>query len=132
MADIGYGLTFGIYNGSTYVSVAEVVNITPPQLSRDAVETTDMESPDRYREYIPGLLDGGEASITISYTPSASDVIVTALTASTLGSFRITHANAVTVTFSAVVTGYAPGEHTPDGKMEATATFKVSGKPVWA
>jgi hypothetical protein len=130
-AAIAYSSTFGIWNGASYTNVAEVTNITPPQYTRDAIEATHHASPNSYREYIPGMIDGGEVSIEINYVPSNADVIIAALQSSSAGQFRITHANGVSVTFSAVVTGYSP--ETPiDGKMSATATFKVSGRPTWA
>lgn len=131
-AMIGYGLTFGIYNGSTYTNVAEVTGATAPQYSRDAVETTHMTSTNKYRTYIPGLLDAGEASLTLNYDPSNADVIIAAMEASSNGQFKITFPDSVTVVFSAVVTAYQIGEVTPDGKMTASATFKVSGQPTWA
>lgn len=130
MADIGYNSTFGIYNGSTYVSVGEVQSITPPGYSRDAIESTHMTSPNRYREFIAGLMDAGEASIAYSYTPSTTEAVYTAMQAG-VGSFRITHPNGVTLTFSAVVTAWTP-DLTFDDKMGGAATFKVSGRPVWA
>lgn len=131
-ADIGYGITFGIYNGATYTNVALVTSCTPPQFARDAVDTTHMLSTSKYREFVPGLINGGSPSITINYAPSNADVLVTALQASTLGSFRITFSNAVTVTFSGVPTAYQPGSMTPDSKMTATFTLQISGIPVWA
>lgn len=129
-AAIGYQMTFGIWNGASYSNVAEVTNITPPQYSRDAIEATHQGSPNSYREYIAGLIDAGEVTLELNYIPAAADTILTAMQAG-VGQFRITHPNGVAVTFSAVVTGYSP-ETPMDGKMAATATFKVSGRPTWA
>jgi predicted secreted protein len=130
-AAIGYSTTFGIKNGGgTFDNVAEVTSVKPPGYSRDAIDATHMESPDRFREYIAGMMDAGEVTIGLNYVPAASDAVLTALTAGK-GDFKITLPNGVTVTFSAVVTAYdidAP----LDDKMTATATFKVSGKPVLA
>lgn len=131
MATIGYGALFGIFNGTTYVAVAELLKVTPPQYSRDAVETTHMQSTGRYREFIPGMLNGGEVTLEISFTPSAADVILAALENNSLGSFRITHQSGITVTFSAVPTNYNPGL-TIDDRNTASVTLKVSGKPLWA
>jgi len=131
MADIGYNSTFGIYNGVSYVNVGEVFAITPPGYARDAIETTHMTSANRYREFIAGLLDAGEASIEYNYTPAAAEVVYTAMQSNSLGSFRITHPNGVTLTFSAVVTAWTPGIPMDD-RMTGTATFKISGRPVWA
>ena len=130
MADIGYNSTFGIYNGASYVNVGEIQNITPPGYARDAVESTHMTSPNRFREYIAGLMDAGEASIEYSYTPAAAEVVLTAMLAG-VGSFRVTHPNGVTLTFSAIVTAWTPGIPMDD-RMTGSATFKVTGRPVLA
>jgi hypothetical protein len=127
---IGYQMTFGIFNGVSYVPVAEVTMATPPQYSRDAIEATHMGSPNAFREYIPGLLDAGEATIEINYVPAAVDPILTAMRAG-LGQFRITYPNGTTYTFSGIITAYTP-ETPMDGKLAATITIKVSSIPVLA
>lgn len=128
---IGYNTDFAIYNGSSYVEVAEVTSITWPGYARDAVEATHLNSDDQFREYIPGLMDAGEVSIELNFVPSASDVIVAALTASTIGQFKITAQGGVNVVFKAIVTSYQ-AQSPVDDRMTATATFKVTGKPTWA
>lgn len=130
-AKIGYGSVFAIWDGAAYDDVAEVTAITWPGYSRDAIDATHMASPDTFREYIPGLMDAGEATIEMNFVPSASDVIVAAMVAATAGRFRITHPGGVTLVFSAIVTAYQPGIPLDD-KMTASATFKVTGKPTLA
>jgi hypothetical protein len=130
-AVIGYGTSFSIYGGSTYTAVAEVTNITWPGYTRDAVDATNMASPNEFREFIPGLMDAGEVTIEMNYIPSASDVIIAALTAATAGQFKIAAASGVNIVFNAIVTAYSPQAPLED-KMSASATFKITGKPVWA
>ena len=60
-ADIGYGAIFKVGNGGSPTETftdfgAEVTSITPPGYSRDALDATHMASPDRFREYIAGLM----------------------------------------------------------------------------
>lgn len=133
-ADIGHGSSFAISDdqttGGVFTAVAGVTSITPPNYTRDAIEHTDMASPSEAREYLAGLIDAGEVTIELNYVPSASDVIIAALTTG-LGAFRITFPNGVTWTFLAVPTNYAPGAPLDD-KLTATATFKISGLPTLA
>lgn len=130
MADIAYGASLAIYNGSTFDDVANVISFDEPQYQRDAVETTHMLSADQFREYIPGMMDGGEVNFGINYTPAASNALRTALTASTLQRFKITHKSGIYVDFYGVPTALTPA--TPiDDRMTAAMTIKVSGKPVW-
>lgn len=130
-AAIGYGAVFGIKNGGgTFDNLAEVTSIKPPSYARDAIDVTHMESPNQFREYIAGLMDAGEVSLELNYVPAATDAIIAAMVAGK-GTFKITHANAVSITFDAIVTGYEP-QIPVDDKMSTSATFKVTGKPVWA
>lgn len=130
-AALGYGAKFGIKgSGSTYVYVAEVTNITPPGMTRDTVDVTHLESPDKFKEYIAGLADTGEASITINYKPAVSDALMTAFLAEK-DDFRILFpGGTVALDFAGIVTGYEPGDLVAPEEMTATFTVKASGKPV--
>jgi predicted secreted protein len=130
-AVIGYNTDFSIYNGSAYVLVAEVTSITWPGYSRDAIDATNMNSEDQFREYIPGLMDAGEVTIEMNYVPNHADAIIAALTASAVGQYKIAAANGANVVFTAIVTAYQP-QAPVDDKMTASATFKITGKPTWA
>jgi predicted secreted protein len=127
-ADIGYDSEFAIESGTpgTYTKVAGVVAITPPGMARDSVEVTHLESPNSWKEFIAGLKDGGEASITFNFVPSATDAMLTAFNAES-GGYQITFPNGVRLQFDGFCTAYNPPELTPGGVMQATATFKCSG-----
>jgi hypothetical protein len=128
-ADIGYTSEFAIEGATpgTYVKVAQVVAITPPGMTRDSVEITHLESANGYKEYIAGLKDGGEASITFNFVASATDTMVTAFEADT-GKYQIKFPNGVRMQFSGFFTAYNPPELAPGNVMQATATMKVTGK----
>lgn len=134
-ASIGYGTTFGIADDNSpdnYITVAEVFDITPPSQKIDQIDATHSESPDRFREFIQGLIDAGETSFDMNFVPgSASDILIQSLRDGSSRSCRITFPNAATWTFTGVLTGYEPKVPTAD-KMTATVTFKVSGSIVAA
>lgn len=131
-AVLGYNVDFAINTtGSTYLAVAEVTNISWPGYKRDAIDVTFMDSADQFREYIPGLIDGGEVTIELNWVPSATDQIITQLTAAAAINYKITYNGGVNVIFKAVVTSYQPQSNLGE-KLSATATFKVTGKPTWA
>jgi hypothetical protein len=129
IADIGYDSAFAIGSGDplTYTPVAEVVSITPPGMSRDAIAATHLKSPGGYKEFIAGMKDGGEGSFTLNWVPSATDPLVTAFNADS-GNYQITFPNGVMLRFAGFFTAYTPPALTEE-KMEASVTFKVSGEP---
>lgn len=127
-ADIGYNTRFGIegLTPGTYVNVAEVVSIAPPNVTRDTVEATHLQSPNSWKEYIAGLKDAGEASFTLNYVPSATEAMLAAFDAER-GNYQITFPNGVMLRFAGIFTSYSRGELTPEGKMEASVTIKATG-----
>lgn len=136
-AKIGHGSLFEIEDTTqspvAFVKVAEVLNITPPALARDAIDATHTESTEGWREFIPGLKDGGEVSVEMNFIPGhASLDLILALFSRDAGNFRITFPDspATVWTFSAFITGFEP-EAPLEDKMTATATFKLTGKPAF-
>jgi hypothetical protein len=132
---LGYGSVFMIVSDSSpdlYVPLAEVKSITPPSADVDQVEVTHMQSPNRYREFISGLIDGGEASFEMNFIPgSTSDDRIFELLNLPVGvsrrrSCRIEFPNSVSWTFDAEITGYEPTVPFDDA-MTATVTLKVTG-----
>lgn len=127
-ADIGHGASFGIGTviAGPFTAVAEVTNITPPGMSRDAVEVTHLASPSMWKQFIAGLKDAGEAQLTLNFVPSATDVLLTAFNAET-GAYQITFPNGVMMRFAGFFTAYTPPELVPGDRMQATATIKATG-----
>jgi len=119
---------------SAFTAIANVSNISGPSRSRETIDTTTHDSPDKYREFIKGLKDAGEVTITIHYDPAdtghsnldsdfeedeARDYQVVMLPGT---------AAERTWDFSGLVTSI--GDEFPiDDKMEREVTFKISGKP---
>lgn len=133
---IGHGTEFhrsddGTSTG-TFAKVGRIRDVTPPSLSRDAVETTDMESTDRWREYIGGLKDGGEVSFEITFDPGSTETttFMGDLNDDDAGYYKLIFPDTSEWGFAGLLTGFEPS--TPIGdKMMANVTFKLTGKPGW-
>lgn len=133
LADIGYDTSFAIKVGAAFVVLAEVYEVTPPEVSVDQVEVTHFKSPGRSREYIAALSDNGTASASMNYVPnSATDQLIeTLLTSGDTAEMQITYPNGVTVTFDAFVASYSKAIPVAD-RMTADVSFKVTGDVVMA
>jgi predicted secreted protein len=132
-ARIGHGTTLGIASvlaPTVYAAVAEITSVSPPPISRDIIDATNMDSPGGWREFIPGLKDGGEMSADLQFVPgSATDALLIGMQAETEPRpMKITFPNGEEWGFDAFCTGYQPTAPVDD-KMTATATFKVTGEP---
>lgn len=132
LAAIGHNAKFGIKSGATYTNVAEVTNITPPGWTRETVEATHLNSDDGYKEFIAGLKEGTEATLTINFVPTAADALLTAFETGA-GDYRIVFpSGTVGLMFAGIVTAYEPGELVSTDKMTAALTIKATGKPTLA
>ncbi|MDG3040438.1 phage tail tube protein [Roseicyclus marinus] len=134
LADIGYNSAFGIEGGSpaAFTDVAEITAVTAPGLTRAAVEATHLKSPDRTKEFIPGLFERGEATFTLTFEKDVYDTILTAATAVDGGRYRITLPDGSTFTFNGFFTGLTSPEATPEGKLECQGTIKPKGTVTYA
>src|SRR4030095_5550675 len=137
-ASIGYGTRFMMESGSspgnsppTYVDMAEIKNVTPPNQQTDDVDVTHNQSPNRRREFIAGLIDPGEASFEMNFVPnSTSDLrLQSLLTSGLVTKCRIMFPNNVKWDFLASVKGYEISSATEDA-MAATVSLRVSGDVV--
>lgn len=130
-AMIGYNTIVAIHDGATpgvFVDLEEVYSVTPPNQQVDQVEATHNASPNRTREFIPGLISPGECSFEMNFIPgSDSDERLTELKQSGENvQVKITFPNLVTWEFLASVTGYEPSAPTDD-RMTVTVMLTVSG-----
>jgi predicted secreted protein len=133
-AQIGYGTLFERDSGgAVFVAIAEVVSVTPPQLSKDTPDATHMSSPDGYREFIAGLRDAGEASLELNYLPTEATQVTlrTDFDSDVAGNYRMTFPDASSIAFTGFVTALSPAVPLDD-KMALSVTIKVTGKPTFA
>lgn len=78
-ATIGWGASFELHNGTILTPLVGVFEMTLPNEQADDVEITSFASAGRKREYIRGLVETGEGTISMNYVPgSATDLLLTA------------------------------------------------------
>jgi predicted secreted protein len=117
-------------------AIAELTSIAGLELSADTIEVTAMDSPNGYRQFVGGLRDSGEVSISGNFNATAHSQLLTDFDAGTSASYTIEFPDRLTTsgtkwTFTAIVTGYSTGAELED-LVSFEATLKVSGKPTLA
>ena len=130
---IGHGSTVSFKIGAAAaVMIAEVTSIGLPNPQIADVEATHFQSPDRAREYIPGLKDNGEIAIGINYDAgSATDDQVNLAMAETAPitvtiTIPTVSGTDQEFTFPGIVKGYE--KNIPiDDRQTATITIRVAG-----
>ena len=127
----GAALKWDDTGGSTYVAIGQVKDIEGPGNTRDQIEVTDHDS-GGWKEYIGGLIDGGEVTFTIGYDNANSEHgdLLTALNSDTIPAWELTlnvTSGTAVWTFDGPVTSF--GASTPvAGENMVNITVKVSGQ----
>ena len=79
---IGSGAEFWLDNANAtpvLTKLAEIISVTLPNSQVEDVDATHMDSPNRRREFVAGLIDDGEGTIEMNYVPnSATDILIRA------------------------------------------------------
>jgi hypothetical protein len=141
MTDARIGWGGKVYLGtsaleSTLMLLSEVVDTTFPQDEADEVEVTHLASPGKRKEFIAGLIDGGEVTVTLNYTPgSATDLLLAAaLEDGETRSVRFVVPSEAgdgsadwNFTTSGFVKRYAPNSMSAGDKISATAVIRITG-----
>lgn len=129
---IGYGAQLWITNSTDVLTkIAELIEIGLPNPQVDEVEATHFESPDRTKEYIPGLTDNGEITFGINYVAgSPTDALITeAIAAGEVRDMEVVipaGTSTQTFAFSGMVKGYEKNVPIND-RQTATITVRVNG-----
>lgn len=137
-----YGTLLKIGDGAgpeVFTTIAEISNLGGPALSQDPIDVTHHSSPGAWKEFVGGLLDGGELSAELNFIPTeathrdASGGLLNDLKNRTLRNFELVFPDggATTWSFSAFITGFEIGAPV-DGKLSASMTIKLSGQPTLA
>jgi len=134
MPDVhGHGTTLTV--GGT--AVGSVLSITGPNKTRQTVDVTSFDSPNRTREHAAlRYADSGEAAIELKYvastaTSSPAKILNAVYEASSNVAFVFTMSDAKTCTVSGHIT--ALGHEIPlDDKVTQSVSVKFTGAQVWS
>ena len=116
-------------------AIGNIITIGGPDLSRDPLDVSTMDSTSKAREFIPGMLDSGEVTMEVNYDGTALG------TANLLASYLATNVNtAIVIRFGDNTTATneshwdclgcitALGQAIPfDDKVTQSVTIKLSG-----
>ena len=77
-------------NGTTYTSIPEAKGLVVPQKTTDYQDVTNLDSEDRTREFVKGLIDPGEITLNCNYTTLGYEQQITDEAASGAIYYRVT------------------------------------------
>lgn len=130
---IGWGGECHLFDGTALYELKHVVSFGLPNEQADEVEVTHLKSPNKRKEFIAGLSDGGEVQVVLNYRPgSTTDTLIAAARAARdvrQVKFVIPEDGepAWEITTSCFVKGVDRGTISAGDKMEVTVTLRITG-----
>ena len=114
------------------LKIANLTSIGEIGVESEEIDTTDLDSPDNYKEFIPGTKDAGEVSLAGNIKEESNVEKMLALAESqSMEEWTVTYPSGATWKFKGFVKSFKDGEKTPDGLATFSATIRVSGKPTY-
>lgn len=114
------------------LKIANLTSIGEIGVESDEIDTTDLDSPDDYKESIAGLKDAGEVPIAGNIKDESNVEKMLALAESrSVEEWTVKYKSGAKWVFKAYVKSFKDGEKTTDGLATFTATLRISGKPVF-
>lgn len=113
-------------------SIAELQSVSGLEISADTIETTNLDS-GGWRQFIQGVKDGGEVSISGYFNPGDTNgqkAVYDAFGTGTVTAFKIAFPSSLGAEwqFNGIVTGVTTGAEMED-TVTFEATIKVTGTP---
>lgn len=124
MVKHAYGATLEVKKDIEFEKVAGITDISFPDIDVEDIETTSHDSEGGWKEFIPGLKDGGEVSIEGNY--NGDTAVLDFINAGGVNEFRIKTASGKAVLFDGFFNGFSV-DLPLDDKETQTASIKVSG-----
>lgn len=113
-------------------TIVELTEINGMSLTADTIDVTNLSSPGGFREFILGMKDSGEVSISGWFNPQDTNgqiAIYNAYLTSVISSFSILFSSSIASwTFNGVITNFETSVSMEDA-VTFSATIKVSGQP---
>lgn len=120
-----------VKTSGTSMIVSDLTSLGELSIESEEVDTTTLDSPNGYREYVMTLKDAGEISLTgIVKSPDNFEELRNLQETQSLETWRIEIPQGTKFDFSAQVKMFGQAEITPDGVWGYNATLRISGKPI--
>jgi hypothetical protein len=127
----GFGTAVGYQDstGGTVTWFANLQNVGGPDAKDKDVDLTHMFSPEGWEEQVPGLINGGNVSITIQYEKTQEAAVLALLRVKK--TFWILYPDGAGLSFPGYINGFGQKSE-KDSAITQDITIKVAGKPTFS
>ncbi len=128
----GVGTLFQISDMTSspaFTTLAEINDITGPDIAVGTIDVTSLDSTGGYREFIASFIDGGTVALNMNFTQVSYNTLLTLINAREVVDIQIVLPDSGNSTFELSGLPVALGAAVPnDDKVTATASFKITGE----
>lgn len=135
--DVIEGHSAKLYYGSsndhttaTWTKIGLLTELTPPTFEVDDIETSYMESPEQWKEFIAGWKDAGEIEGTAQFQSADYSTLLSSVLGENL-SFKIESKDGSTITCNGFMSTLGQ-EIEREGIVTVPIGIKLSGKPAFS
>ena len=125
------GAAFKRGDGSSsegFVAIAEVNSIDGPNMSRETIDVTSLDSVGGYREFIPSFRDGGQVDLDMNFTQAGYAALLADFQSDSAVNYQIVWPDTPETTLDFAAYCINVGSSTPMGdKIQMKSTFKITG-----
>ena len=107
---------------------AYVTNIEGPAGEREEIDVTAHDSEDGFREFVPGLADGGEVTLELRFVPNKHEDLYNDYVDGETQDYTIEYPDGSKFEFDGFVTSFEPSAEF-EAELTASVSIKVTGKP---
>jgi hypothetical protein len=133
MADtIGFGtvISYCATQSGTYVTLAKLIDVTPPVKKRNSAKTTNNDSASQYTECLPAMKEGGEPSFKFNYAKAQHATLDGLFEANVQNWWKITLPEGSVHNFQGHITEL--GNPAPmEERLETDVKIMITGKPTF-
>ena len=114
-------------------AIVDLLSISGPTVSVATIDTTAMKigQSNPPKTYVKGLIDNGDMTVDIAWTPSNTDYDVLASSVDgSVAAWEIVWSDASVTSGNGILTGFTP-TGSLDDKVTASLSIKVTGAVTW-
>ncbi len=131
-AEKSMGTTLEITTEGSEADISDLNSIGEMGIESSEIDTTTLDSPDGYKEFIASLKDAGELPIKgIIKSEDNFQTLWDLADAQTVLAWKITTISGATLEFNGFLKSIKKGEDAPETVRTFTASIRISGKPTY-
>lgn len=127
----GIGTKFRRKTNSVYEDIAEIVKIAGPDMKRNTIDVTSLDSVGGYAEFIAGMKDGGSYKLDMIFRRDMYDLMKADFESDELNDYEVLlpDLDGTSINFQGLVVDL--GMDVPkDKEISSSVTIKISGEVI--